>query len=243
MKLKIINSNCDFNQPSLIEELADSSVEIQFEFAKIISAQSRKVLVDSLNSQIHNELQKFQWLTCGKVQIEIHWYLNAVERQETDKVGDLDNITKPLIDTLCGFSGILIDDSQINSIHSTWITRRSDLSENFVRLIINFINDWTVMKENLYFLQTNQAIYTPLNFDINNVESLTGIKLFLEAWMSKRAAADWFKILGNNVDRFLIYSEYEFHRTRLSGFDSKIILSNAQFETLCANKGVDTSKS
>lgn len=243
MKLKIINSNCDFKEPYLIDELADSSVEIQFEFARIISAQSKKTLVNSLKSQIRKELQKFEWLTCGKVQIEIHWYLNAVERQETDKVGDLDNITKPLVDTLYGFRGILIDDSQINSIHSTWITRRSDHSDSFVRLIVHFINDWTVMKKDLYFVQTNQGIYTPLNFDINNVESLTEIKRFLDAWNAKRNAADMFRTLGTNADRFLIYSEYEFHRTRLSGFDSKNILSNNEFETLCANKGVDTSKS
>jgi Holliday junction resolvase RusA-like endonuclease len=241
MHIKIINSNCDFKNPYAVEELSDSSIEIQLEFDRIISTQSKKVLLDNLTSQIRIELQNFEWLICGKVQLEIHWFLNSVERQETDKVGDLDNITKPLIDALCGISGVLIDDSQINSIHATWVTKSSEHSENFLRLILHFINDWTVIKKDLYFLQTNQAIYTPLNFDINNVESLTGIKLFIEAWKLKRNAASVFKSLGTNADRFLIYSEYEFHRTRLSGFDNKIILSNNDFENLCAKKGVNIS--
>lgn len=239
MTIKISTSNCDVKKPYAIEELADSSIEIQIGFERILSTQTRNKFKDGLISEIQNELQKFEWIICGKVQLEIHWYMERVERQETDKVGDLDNISKPLIDSLSGFSGVLIDDSQINSIQSTWVSKNALLTDNIVRVIIHFNNDYAVEKRNLFFLQTNQAIYTPLNLDLTDTNNLVGIKLFIEAFNHKRAMASLFKSLNTNVDTFLIYSEYEFHRTRLNSFDSKNILTMEQFNRICKDKGVN----
>ncbi|OJY84616.1 MAG: hypothetical protein BGP13_21750 [Sphingobacteriales bacterium 40-81] len=239
MTIKITTSNCDVKKPYAIEELADSSIEIQLGFERILSTQSRNKFIDELKSEIQGELQKFDWIICGKIQLEIHWYLDKVERQETDKVGDLDNISKPLIDSLSGFNGVLIDDSQINSIHSTWINKSALLTDNIVRIFIHFNNDYTLEKKNLYFLQTNQAMYTPLNFDLTDADNLKDIKLFMEVSKFKTAMASSFNSLNANVDSYLIYSEYKFHRTRLNGFDSKNIFIKEQFDQICKNKDIN----
>lgn len=241
MKISVTNRNCDFKNPYLIEISPESSVEITFEFDKIVSVQSRKKLQDSLFQLIASELKNFEWLILGKIQIEIHWFLNAVEKQETDKVGDLDNITKPLIDVLSGIDGLLIDDSQINSIHSTWVSKNGLVKDNLVKLIINFNNEYTISKSNLYFLQTSSVIYTPLNFDLNNEDELKRIKFFIEAFKLKRTVAEKFKNeLKINLDQYLIYSEYEFHRTRLSRFNQNHIIKDAEFDAICQKQGIDT---
>lgn len=168
MKVSVEYKNCDVKNPYILEIAPESSVEMTLKFSRIVTAQSKKKHQASFTELIKNELKKIEWLILGKVQIEIHWLLNAVEKQETDKVGDLDNITKPIIDTLSGADGLLIDDSQINSIHSTWSSKNGLIQDNIVKLIINFNNEYSISKNNLLFLQTDSVIYTPVNLDLNN---------------------------------------------------------------------------
>ncbi|MDI9342664.1 MAG: RusA family crossover junction endodeoxyribonuclease [Sediminibacterium sp.] len=242
MKISITNRNCDFDKHYLIEESADSSIEIEIEFERIVTVQSKKSIQDSVTRNILTQLKNYKWLIIGKSQIEMHWFIDSVEKQETDKIGDLDNITKPILDALIGKNGILIDDSQINSIHTTWTTKNALRKDNVVRLIIYFNNDYTVMKENLYFLQTSKVVYSPLNFDINNKEELKGIKLFIEAFKMKRVFSEKFKSQsGVNVKQYLVRSEYEFHRTRLNGFDKSQIIIDTEFDELCTKNGIDLS--
>jgi len=232
MNLKIKQVNCNNDSPFIINESADSCIEFHIEFDRILTIQSRKSLLEKMRNEIQVELKKIKWLISGKVQIDINWYLNSVQRQETDKIGDLDNITKPLLDSLSGYNGVIIDDSQFNSINSSWMTRNLLKSDNLVIMKLHFINDWTISKENLYFLETSTAIYTPLNFDINSKKDLKCIKIYLDATKEKRTFAKGFKNLGVNIDRYLIYSEFDFHRTRLNGFKNNIILKETIFKSL-----------
>ena len=242
MDVKIVNKNCDFESPCLIEESADSSIEIDFNFKRIITSQSKKQIQDTLIRDIRNELINYRWLILGKVQLEIHWLIDAVEKQETDKIGDLDNITKPLLDSLTGYSGILIDDSQINSFHSTWSSKNGIIEGNIVKIIINFNNDYSIMKANLCFIETGSAVYMPLNIDLNNENELQTMKFFLGIMKAKRVLSSSFKKNANaNLERLLIYSEYEFHRTRLVQFDKNRILSLTAFEEICNTKNIDIS--
>lgn len=238
MIIKIETENCSFKNPYVIEGLGESSVILSFEFRKLLSVQSRKKFLDDLKDSIQTKLNSFEWLICGKIQIEVHWFLNSVQRQETDKFGDLDNITKPLIDSLSGKSGIFIDDSQINSIHATWTTKNILDNDNLVKIRLNFFNDWTVYKHNLYFLQSSSVVFTPLNFDTTNKDEILGIKIFLNGIKTKRRLAGASKRLGADIDRYFIYSEYEFHRTRLNGFEKNQILTKEDFNNLCFKNGV-----
>lgn len=118
--ITVRTSNCDKDSHYLIEELATASVILELQFEEIVSAQSQSARKRELVDAIQVELSQFKWLISGSVQIEFAWYLHGVERQETDKVGDIDNITKPILDALTGPKGILIDDAQIGSVHTFW---------------------------------------------------------------------------------------------------------------------------
>ena len=242
MKISIVNKNCSFDNHYLVNISADSSIEIKLELERVVSSQSKKIIQDKLRQELSNELKNYKWLIFGKVQVEIHWYIDSVKRQETDKIGDLDNITKPLLDSLIGKNGILIDDSQINSIHTTSTTKNALRKDNIVKLFINFNNDYTVFKQNLFFLQTSQVIYTPLNFNINSKEDLKSIKFFIEAFKQKRVFSSILKNkLGVNLEEYLVKSDYEFHRTRLNGFDKNQIITDKEFDQICKKEGVDIS--
>lgn len=146
MNIKIETENCNYDNHYLIEESADSRIIIHIEMQKIASLQSKKIVRDKIVQLIQNELLKFKWIILGKVIVDFGWYLNAVERQETDKIGDIDNISKPIQDALAGEKGILIDDSQISGLYSFWMSRNEMIVDNILRIEIKFNNDETLKK-------------------------------------------------------------------------------------------------
>jgi len=136
MKIKIETENCDFDNHFLTEESADSKVILNIEMNRIASLQSRKEIRNEITKLIKNELSKFKWIISGSVLVEFAWYLNAIERQETDRIGDIDNISKPIQDSLTGSNGILIDDAQIRGLYSFWMSRNELISDNLLKIEI-----------------------------------------------------------------------------------------------------------
>ncbi|EGG98131.1 hypothetical protein imdm_546 [gamma proteobacterium IMCC2047] len=237
MKITVSTDNCSLDKHYLIEESASAEITIELEFEKIVSMQSKAQRQRDLVSLIHDELTMFQWVISDSVTIEITWYLNAVERQETDKVGDLDNITKPLLDSLTGENGVLIDDAQIGSIHTYWLSRNDLKADNVVRIKLSFNNDYCFNKSDLIFIQYDGAVCTPINVDFNSHKSMFGALAVIKARKLSRFSAEKFKQLGSNVDLFLVVSSYDIHRTRLNGFNSSKIYSLEKFKEKCKEEG------
>jgi Holliday junction resolvase RusA-like endonuclease len=237
MRISIQTKNCDQAKAFLFEDLADSEIVIRLEFDKIISVQSRNEKKKELCNAIQNELSKFKWMAVGSVNVEFIWYLRGTERQETDKVGDIDNITKPIIDSLTGFNGILIDDSQIKSLYTYWLSRNEMISDNFLYINIKFINDQCLDKQHLIFIQYSNATCMPFNVDFGNPHTILASMYIIKNRLNLRKAAKKFQILGSNVDRFFVVSEWDIHRTRLNGFDQSVIYSLNQFRKKCHQSG------
>lgn len=237
MKINVSTDNCSFDKHYFIEESARAEVTIELEFERIVSMQSKTQRQRDLISLIHDELKKFQWVISDSVTIEMTWYLNAVERQETDKVGDLDNITKPLLDSLTGENGILIDDAQIGSIHTYWMSRNELKADNIVRIKLSFNNDYCFNKSDLIFIKYEGAVCTPMNVDFNSHKSMFGALAVIKVRKFHRFSAEKIKQLGSNVDRFLIVSSYDIHRTRLNGFNSSKIYTLKRFKEKCKEEG------
>lgn len=146
MRISIRAKNCDSKHWYLIEGSANSEVVLRLELDKIVSVQSRNEKKNEICVAIHDELSKFSWIIAGSVNVEFVWYLHGVERQETDKVGDIDNITKPVLDVLTGAKGILIDDSQIGSLHTFWQSRNESIAFNVLDIRISINNDTCLEK-------------------------------------------------------------------------------------------------
>jgi len=236
MKISIVNRNCDFDKHFLISESTNGSIEIHFCFDRIVTSQSKKKIRESLTQLISRELQKFKWLIVGKVQIEIDWFIDSITKQETDKIGDLDNITKPFLDILCGEDGILVDDSQINSMHTSWTSKNSSVKGNRATLKIYFNNDCAIFKQDLCFFQISEVVYTPINFKLDNKQDVKAIKILLDSIRERRKDSENlnhrdFDIIG----QYLIRSEYIFHRTRLNGFSKEKIISKLQSDKMLDN--------
>lgn len=237
MKISVLMDNCDQERSFLIEYSANSEVELRMEFDQIVSIQSRNERKTELCIAIQDELSKFKWIVAGSVNVEFLWYLHGTERQETDKVGDIDNITKPVLDALTGPMGILIDDSQIGSLHTFWQSRNEMTRFNALYLRISLNNDCCLRKENLYFVQYAGAVCVPMNINFNDPKEILGALVVIKARLRHRATAQKIRSLGGNIDRMLVNSDWDIHRTRLKGFDSASIISVADLKKKCHENG------
>jgi len=94
----------------------------------------------------------------------------------------------------------------------------------------------------LKFVQYDKAICIPLNFDGVDINSLYCCKIILNIKKRTRKIAESVKINGGNLDYFLKLSSWDFHRTRLSRFNSKDILTLKDFNLFCDNQGLTYRK-
>ncbi|MBJ6958598.1 hypothetical protein JG654_20010 [Vibrio cholerae] len=70
------------------------------------------------------------------------------------------------------------------------------------------------------------------------MKSISGALQVIEARKEQRLAAEKIKALGGNVDRMLVVSSYDIHRTRLNGFDNTRILSAEKLRDKLVSAGV-----
>lgn len=236
--VKIECSNCSPDREYLIEELATAEVSIEMHFDEIVSAQSKSARRNELVKGIQGELSKFKWLISGSVQVELAWYLHRIERQDTDKVGDIDNITKPILDSLIGPKGLLVDDSQIGSIHTFWMSRNDQISYSILRLSVQFSNDDCLIKEKLLFIRYWNAMCLAINVDLSDPKSIFGACVVVLARRRYRRTAKSMKALGARADQYLIPSTWDFHRTRVNRFPAEVILTVPQLLQRAAAVGL-----
>ena len=238
IKLPLHTTNCDAANHYKIAESATAELELRLEFDRIVSIQSQKATRDELCFTIQEQLEAFKWICAGPVNLELLWYLNGTQRQETDKVGDIDNITKPIIDSLTGERGLLIDDSQIGSLHTFWNSRNHLTQKDVLYIRLQFNNDECLHKDNLVFVQYTGAICLPLNVDFNNIKDMLRALFLVHARLQHRRAAERIRDLGQNFDQALVVSSWDVHRTRLGGFNNANIYSLSKFRAKCCESGL-----
>lgn len=235
MKITSIFENCDYEHPFLINESADSKIELKIELTELTSVQSRKQKKDELLTAIREELLKYKWIIAGQVSIELHWFLSHYQRHETDSSGDMDNITKPMLDSLVGENGIIIDDSQIKAIYTQWHAKNEFLKGSFLRIRISFTNDFSMVRDQLFFVQYHNAMCTAFDIRRDEIKNLLAIKFIIHNKLRSRKLGNKFSLLAFFP---LSYSTYDFHRTRLSGFNRSKIFTIKEINQLCVAHGL-----
>jgi hypothetical protein len=93
--------------------------------------------------------------------VHIEWVIHEKDRYETDAAPDIDAILKPLLDALSGPDGVLVDDSQVQSVACRWIDYGS--REQCLNFEIRFLPDQWVSKEGLIFVHFGDSLCFPFN--------------------------------------------------------------------------------
>lgn len=84
------------------------------------------------------ELLPHSWMTfVGEVHVFWTLYLSEYERQTSDRGADLDNFVKGLNDCIKGPDGLLVDDSQIQSLTVRWLPKETGQRPRSMRLQVS----------------------------------------------------------------------------------------------------------
>lgn len=218
MSINLEFENCNYHEPVLNPESMDTIINLKVSFTgQIPTAQSKNTVKATILHLIQSELSKVTWICLGPIWVELTWFLDASNRQESDVVGDLDNITKPILDSLTGLEGIIIDDSQIKSIYTRWLANTLASNEQVLEISIRLLNEEALQKSKLYFIQYHNAMCFAIDLNPFDENELQAIKQFAHSKLTQRSNSE--NLLQEHrvdVRLHLIVSQKDFHRTRLT---------------------------
>lgn len=231
--------NCSYDAYYDEIGLATSKLIFVITSTNFATMQSSKEKIKELRTAILSELSKFKWIIYGDVNLDFTWYFSSIRKKETDAIGDLDNLMKPIIDSFTGMNGLFIDDSQIGSIHELWMSKDITESEDTVlRVEINFNNDDCVIKTNVKFVELEKGKYALYCFDDSDKDEL--MNTLIQWHVEKKFRRFMDDIIAKEPNLGLYKTSFNvFHTSRLNGVDKSLKYDTTRFKSKCRKSGID----
>jgi Holliday junction resolvase RusA-like endonuclease len=191
-------------------------IEIQIPISPVSQQSSRakkNLIIEAIQSEIKNSSCFF----VGDVQVDIQWYIHEQLRYEKDSSADVDNIIKPILDSLCGKKGLMINDCQVQSISCSWIDyHRKDEQKIYIK-IQSLLEDLVISTRDITFLKINDIFCFPVGKDIP-INWLKIMFVILELQLKLRD-----KAIQDGIDyyraKYFQSIQRPFHISRVQDFD------------------------
>lgn len=149
--------------PIQIEQFDESGRVVITTSLSPVSLQSRSARKEEFKEQLSGAIREHtDRILLGDVQVDIDWYISQRDRYRSNRVADIDNIVKPILDSLHGPNGIMVDDGQVQAVDVRWM---DPVSPNLtltieVRALSN--EDWFPPREGLYFVEFDNECMWPV---------------------------------------------------------------------------------
>lgn len=193
--------------------LNDGEIRIEIE-TKAVSLQGSSNLKTELKENIQELISKnFDYYITNDFSVDISWHVHEKERIETGNYADVDNIIKPIIDSLCGPQGIIIDDNQMISVKASIL----DFYDEMLEIVINFNPAFIIEKNDLRFIRIYDNIYIPFNKNHDKSE----ITQHYNNECMLISNSGYYRVKRSNRDR--PQNQRVFHKSRLSGFKDLLL--------------------
>jgi len=146
---------------------------MEFHGPKPISFRRSKKDLQLITEFIECQTAEIPWICTEDISIRIEWMINDRDRYESDSVPDLDNIVKPILDSLCGQKGIIIDDCQVVDFSASCLGGW-DPGRNCFHLHFNlptaglFDNYGCIPRTELIFVDIGDNLFVPVNRKIES---------------------------------------------------------------------------
>jgi len=131
---------------------------------KPISMQSKGHRKEEYKEYIREIIKSSTYLFSGDVQVDITWHIHEENRYEESSAIDTDNIIKPLLDAISGIQGLLIDDTQVQSISCHWLDNYNK-DDEYVEITIKSLPDDFILKKDLLFIEYSNHLCLPFKRD------------------------------------------------------------------------------
>lgn len=190
--------------------------EIVFEINRSpVSLQSKSKKKNEFKDFVSSIVKGAGFLLSGDVKLIIEWRVTEQHRYEHASAYDVDNIIKPILDSISGPDGILVDDNQVQYIECYWTDIYHDLDEKLI-VTIKYVNDEWLPKEGLEFLSFEGSLCLPIWSNIKPEHQKTFIECYRSGIEFKNQA------LEDGIDyyhaKLAMSIQRVFHKARLAGF-------------------------
>ncbi|NBW08321.1 MAG: RusA family crossover junction endodeoxyribonuclease [Caulobacteraceae bacterium] len=169
---------------------------------------------------IQSEL-KNRWLFSAEIHLEIVLHVDVQTTLETDETADLDNYAKAILDGLKGADGIVIDDTQVQSLCISWV---DGYREPYFVVTAKASPDDFVLKPQEFY-EMPDGLWYPHGravwdegraVDLSDRDHFAGLSILeLMSSTKKRARAEMRK---TGVDRLRAYQRSKYVSTSARGF-------------------------
>lgn len=182
----------------------------------------------AFRAAIQSELTN-RWLYSNEIHLAITLHVDVQTTLETDETADLDNYAKAILDALKGPSGIMIDDTQVQSLSIHWIDAYDKPS--FTVETKGSPDDFVLKPQEFY--EMPDGLWYPhgrhlwseggheATSDFNHYAGLSIVELMSSTKSRARAilrneGAD--RLRAYQLGQYLTCSARGFHRSRIDGF-------------------------
>ena len=167
-----------------------------------VSLQNKEEKKRKLKEKIHFITKQCPYIITSHCWIHIEYRCNNIKRIKNLSSYDMDNLIKPILDSLVGIDGIVLDDSLFNSVEINWQDKYGD--DEF-EIQIEFTELLYSDKNMLFFLKHGQWCF-PMNS--NNSEFKNRILQYFNIWDSINSEDEYYKVLGDlPYQNFLPYNK------------------------------------
>lgn len=118
-----------------------------------VSLQNKEEKKRKLREIIHLITKKCPYIITSHCWVHIEYRCNNIKRIKNLSSYDMDNLIKPILDSLVGIDGIILDDSLFNSVEINWQDKNGD--DEF-EIQIEYTEFLYSDKSNLFFFKHGQ---------------------------------------------------------------------------------------
>lgn len=191
--------------PNQFDELCFQKGSINFSVnAKPVSMQNRNEEKVRFKSEVQKITATSEYIITNTCWVAIDYYCGHINRLKNPGVYDIDNIVKPILDSLVGQNGLIVDDVLVDRVIVNWIdTPHND----FFEVQIEYPELDYLSKTNLIFLKSKSGWCFPTTSSVGK-EAHKIIQNAFSQWESIKTEDDYYEIIPIlPIQKFIYYSK------------------------------------
>lgn len=194
-----------------LEDFANGKINFEINIQPV-SLQNNTKKKKAFKDKIQKITKTSEFIITNTVWVHVDYYCSHIRRFKNPGIYDMDNIIKPILDSLCGLNGIILDDVLADRITINWIDSKIERIE----ITAEYPNLSFLKKQDLVILRSHSNWCYPISktlFEISEISKL--LSLYFNKWESINSENDYYDCIGTlPIQNFIHYS-----KLRESGFE------------------------
>ncbi|MCG5534287.1 hypothetical protein LRF89_12660 [Halorhodospira sp. 9621] len=171
--------------------------------ATAVSSQGKKCKKEVLKKSIQSVTKESPYIITGPCLVHIEYLCPEIRRAKNPGAYDVDNIIKPIMDSLCGMDGLLLDDVIVHAVTVNWIDHEGG---DFINVRVEEPDLFFIRKKDLVLIMSQSGWCFPCARDLlKSPRAIEAIGEHFKAWDSIESDLDFQRIIGSLPKQDFVY--------------------------------------